>query len=210
MGSIPGRVKRCESAVGICLLAVLLLIGAAILIKQSFYDMSRFGIEPASVKPQPGEKEKTAPAFLIPAGFKALSEIETYNSENLYEKIDGKAPLYIEAGFAKLFTRRLVNKDNESLWLELFVYDMGTAKNAFSVYSLQQRPDAQIMVDMGFAYKTANALYLTAGSYYVELVGSSKSRQLFDSMLSLAEDIKETLVSEDTEISELNLFSKED
>jgi len=208
MGSIPGRVKRFESAVGFCLLAVLLVIGASILVKQSLYDMSRFGIN-TGAELQVVEKEKTPLSLLIPDGFEALSEIETYTAENLYEKINGKAPLYTEAGFVKLFTRRLVNKDNEDLWMELFVYDMGAAKNAFSVYSLQQRPDAQIMGDMGFAYKSGNALYLAAGRYYVELVGSSESDELFKVMVTIAKDIKASFAVDDTPIAELTLLPQE-
>ena len=208
MGSIPGRVKRCESAVSICLLVVLLLIGVGILIKQSFYDMSRFGIG-TDVELQSGEKEKTALASLIPAGFEALSEIETYTAENLYEKINGKAPLYIEAGFEKLFTRRLVNKDDEDLWMELFVYDMANIKNAFSVYSVQTRADAELLGDMGFAYKAGNALYLASGRYYIELVGSFESDELFKAMATVAQKIKESFAVDDTVISEFALLPQE-
>ena len=44
---------------------------------------------------------------LIPVDFDTLSE-ETYLADNLYEKINGKAPLYIESGFVKPTDRVVV------------------------------------------------------------------------------------------------------
>jgi hypothetical protein len=58
--------------------------------------MARFGVSTAVLP-----KQETGSQFdnIVPAGFEALSKPEEYNADNLYEKIDGKAPLYLEAGF---------------------------------------------------------------------------------------------------------------
>jgi hypothetical protein len=131
------------------------------------------------------------PAFdsITPTGFKKLSEAETYTPENLYEKIDGKAPLYIESGFVKLFTQRFIDSKDDGLWFELFLFDMAAAKNAFSVYSVQKRADAEAFPAMQFAYSTGNALYFVRDKYYVELVGSSESADLFKAMTDAADKL---------------------
>jgi hypothetical protein len=149
MSLVAGQAKRLESAISIFLLAVLFLIGLAIFIKQFDFDMSRFGMGAAATfLPAQGYKTGTEekPSFdvLVPSGFKKLSEAEIYTPENLYEKIDGKAPLYIESGFVKLFTQRFVSQNDDGLWFELFLFDMAAAKNAFSVYSVQKRADAPL------------------------------------------------------------------
>ncbi|MHC4695084.1 MAG: DUF6599 family protein [Planctomycetota bacterium] len=193
-----GRAKKLESTIGICLLAILLLIAVTILIKQSDYDMGRFGIEKAV-----GETITAKLRSLASADFEMLS-IEVYIADNLFEKINGKAPLYIESGFEKLHTQRLINKENQDLWMELFIFDMATLKNAFSVYSVQRRPNVQFLSNMQFGYRTADSPYFVHGKYYIEFIASSKSDELYKAIMEVAHNIQTNLpVDEDKEIPDL-------
>jgi hypothetical protein len=215
MDSVSSRAKRLESAISIFLLAILFLICFAVFIKQFDFDMSRFGIGAAApLLPARGSKtiaeEKPPFDSLVPSGFKKLSEAETYIPETLYEKIDGKASLYIESGFVKLFTQRFVSENDDSLWFEVFVFDMAAAKNAFSVYSVQKRADVEILPSAQFGYRTSNALYFVHDRFYVELVGSSESADLFVAMSEVADKLAGQLaVGKVTEIPELTLFPQE-
>jgi hypothetical protein len=211
MPSAAGRNKRLESAVSILLLVVLFLIALAVLIKQADVDMTRFGLGAAA---QPDSQITPDLAALTPDGFKELSSPLVYTAGNLYEKINGKAPLYLDAGFLKLFTQRFVSRTDETLWMELYLFDMATLKNAFSVYSVQKRADVETLAisrmagaTMQFAYKTTNALYFVHGRYYVELLGSAESPDLLEAMKNVADSITAGLkVDEEAQISELDLF----
>ena len=140
-----GRPKHLESIISLCLLGVIVLIAVGVLIKQSDYEMSQFGMD-AAVKVA-GENDsginikKTLNDLKTP-GLKKLSDTEVYDSQNLYEKINGKAPTYLESGFRQLTTQRFASKKNPNLWSELYVYDMGSELNAYSVYSRQKRAGA--------------------------------------------------------------------
>lgn len=214
MGSVPGRSKRLESVISICLLAVLVLTGIGIFIQQSKYDMSRFGMDAAAVsetEPQ-SSKSETVPELspFTPAGFETLSKAERYDAETLYEKIDGKAPLYTEAGFKELSTQRFMKTGDPDLWMEVYIYDMGDIKNAFSVYSVQRRAGSEILPSMRFAYKTGNALYFVHGKYYVEIVGSSESEGLVGAMAEAAEKVTANLAAgASASIAELAFFPQE-
>ena len=226
MGSAPGLNKRLESVISILLLAVLLLIGLGVFVRQLDVDMGRFGIDtttagPLLQKTEPNTQELSLDA-LTPDGYKKLSETETYNPENLYEKINGKAPLYIESGFVKLFTRRFISKprpsqrgvgkDDETLWLELFVFDMAAIKNAFSIYSVQKRADARMLAfdKPQPSYKTSNGLYFVHGRFYVELIGSTESTALDKAMAEIAVKFASRTIVDDAKITELALFPEED
>ncbi len=206
MSPEPGQKKTFESIISICLLAILFLIGFGVFLKQSNFDMSRFGINTTRQSSSQIAREKDLSSF-VPAGFKVFSKTEIYDPKSLYEKINGKAPLYTESGFVKLFTQRFVNKGDETLWAELFVYDMATSKNAFSVYSTQKRPAAEPFPGLEFAYKTSNALYFCKANYYIELVGSSESTKLSKPMTEIAQEIHNKLATDkNAEITELELF----
>ncbi len=222
MDSVSSRAKRLESAISVFLLVILFLIGLAVFVKQSDFDMSRFGIGAAILSPpaqesRTGMEEKPPFDFPAPSGFKKLSEAEIYVPENLYEKIDGKAPLYIESGFVKLFTQRFVSQNDSNLWFEIFLFDMAAAKNAFSVYSVQKRTDAEVFSSMQFAYRTGNAMYFVRDKFYVELVGSSESADLSGAMADAADKLAGPpfLLSQEsgggkvTEIPELTLFPQD-
>ena len=205
MGLVRRRAKHLESAISICLVSILVLIALVVFIRQSDYDMGRFGIETAV-----GEPITAKLRSLAPAGFETLSEIEVYHAENLFEKINGKAPLYIEAGFEKLFTQRFISKDRKSLWMELFIFDMAALRNAFSVYSVQRRADVEILPDMQFGYRTTDAPYFVHGKYYVEFIASTKSDELFKAMMETAQKIQTNLaVDKAAHIPELSLFPQE-
>jgi hypothetical protein len=210
-----GRTKSgLESIISISIIAILLIISATLFVRQANTDISRFGITAPNLhtpqKPTPGPEN--SPVIQPPAGFDKLSQAEVYNAENLYEKIDGKAPLYTEAGFLKLYCQRFVNKTDANLWMEVFLYDMDNVRNAFSVYSMQRRPDAKILPTFAqvYGYGTSNGLYFVCGRYYTEVIGSAESDQLVMAMLETAANIqKNPIVTSDLKIEELDLFQSE-
>ena len=69
--------------------------------------------------------EKFSP---LPQGLKPLTAPETFKADTLSDKIDGKAELYLSAGFNRLFSQRFRDEKASDLWIEAFVYDMGNGK----------------------------------------------------------------------------------
>jgi hypothetical protein len=209
---ISGRPKYSESVVSLCLLGVIVLITAGVLVKQSDYEMSQFGMDTvvAGLSEKNSEIiEKIAPAFLSTPDMEKLSAPEVYDSHSLYEKINGKAPIYLESGFRQLVTQRLVNKKNSKLWAELFIYDMGSVANAYSVYSRQKRPSAKILPGTGFACESENALFLSYGQYYIEFIGSTDTQELLEAMRQIVWQIRNSKTVGNIEISQIKLFSEE-
>ncbi len=216
MSPVYHHPTRLESIIAIVLVAVPLIVLIAIFNTNKGADISRFGVRtPIPEKPQsPGlltEPESAiAMADLAPKGFKPFGPGESYNEENLYEKIDGKAPLYTESGFVKLYTQRYINEKDEQLTFELYIYDMDSVTNAFSVYSIQRRSDSTPIEDLPFAYRTENSLYLSHGRYYCELIGSSDSPVLLDALdftaTALVKNLKDAGV---LDIPRLALFPAE-
>ena len=71
--------------------------------------------------------------------------------------------------------------------MEVFVYDMQTPQNAFSVFSAQRREDAQSLDIAPYAYQTPNALFFVHGPFYVEVVASDISETIIQPMIAFAE-----------------------
>ncbi|MBU1276450.1 MAG: hypothetical protein KJ720_13830, partial [Proteobacteria bacterium] len=106
-------------------------------------------------------------------GLEPLGPGEGFTPATLSDKIDGKAELYLAAGFESLATRRYALAGRSAAWLELMLYRMKDDRAAYSVFSNQRRSGAQLSQLTPNAYATSNALYLAQGPWYLEAVAST-------------------------------------
>ena len=67
----------------------------------------------------------------LPPGIIPLSPSEAFDAQTLSDKINGKAELYLSAGFVSLRSQRFKDKNGLDFWVEVYVYDMDKGQNAF-------------------------------------------------------------------------------
>ena len=157
-----------ERWVGFVILLCLAGIAVGVFLKQLSFNpavLVATAAAPAAPKPVASAPNESLPT--LPPELSAFSAPETFTADNLYDKVDGKADLYLTAGFVGLQCQRLALKATNDVWMEWFVYDMGTLPQAFSVFSLQRRAEAQALDLTEFAYQTQNALFFVCGRCYV-------------------------------------------
>ncbi len=146
---------------------------------------------------------------LAPEGFAVMSPPEHFDADDLYEKINGRAELYLPAGFTGLDCIRFSSRRESEAWFEIFIYDMAAPLRAFSVYSAQRREDAVPSDITDFAYATDNALYFAHGRYYVEMIGTTSSDALRTAMLDCAQRFIADTTEHAGRVEELTLFPPE-
>jgi len=129
---------------------------------------------------------------------------ERFDAETLSEKIDGKAELYLSSGFVSLVCQRFFSAGDNRLWLEVFLYDMGDGRNAFSVFSSQRRADGWDADLTRFAYRTENALFMAHGREYIEIVGSDAL--LSDAIVNIGRRFVKGRPSMVEELDEVSVF----
>jgi hypothetical protein len=198
-----------EKIISYTIITILSIITIAILFKQSSYEIKNFGMISPNFTPTDSaiDLANVPVKNFIPEKFQLYLQKEIYDSENLYEKINGKATLYTDLGFIKLLTQRFSAINNKELWFEILIYDMGSTRSSFSVFSQQRRADANVITTMKMAYNTENAIFITIGNYYIEIPGSSSSKLLLDAMSETGNKIESFFNTfGDKNISELSLF----
>ena len=191
--------------IGVVILIVLACIAAAIFMRQYRFNPAvmvaeRLGLQAREVDPREQILIEPGPSMAF------LSPMETFNNANLSDKINGKAELYLTAGFRELRSQRFKVGDLPDDWLEVFIYDMGRGLNAFSVFSTQRRDDAVTVALTPFSYRTSNAVFLVRGPYYVEIIASGTSTKLQNAMEYAAGAFIAKTRETDEEIAELKLF----
>ncbi len=143
----------------------------------------------------------------LPENAAPLTKPEVFDAGSLSDKIDGKAELYLSAGFLQLKCQRITESGNPESWSEVFVYDMGNPDNAFSVFSSQRRQDAEPLDVSEYSYRTKNALFLAHGNYYLEIISSAASEKNFDFMNTVIKNfIRDNPVKSAAALRETDLF----
>jgi len=202
-----------ETVLSFGILSVLVLTAGVVLVRQS--DFNPAVLQLAADQVISGSSEmlpasRTAAALVpLPQTVSVLTAPETFGPDTLSDKIDGKAELYLSAGFRRLQCQRFNDAASAETWMEIFIFDMASQKNAFAVYSSQQREDAAPSSALGrYAYRTANALYWVHGPYYVELIASEASEAILNRMQAVAEAFNHATPVKTETITETALFPK--
>ena len=176
--SHPSRMQRLLS---LAVLGLLALVAVVVFWQQGRYDPASWGWGGAS-----GAGAGLLAELAVP-GLNPLGSGEGFTPATLSDKIDGKAELYLAAGFESMAARRYALAGQPAQWLELMLYRMKDSRAAYSVFSNQRRAGAK---DSGLApnaYTTSNALYLAQGPYYLEAVASSPQPALVKGLAQAAQ-----------------------
>lgn len=206
----PGKA---ESVVSWCVMGGLVVITAGVYLKQFHFDRSIL-IPPVDVLQQ-FDRASKSPAFVsdlsefAPPGLVVMNGVEIFSADTLYEKINGKAELYLSAGFEALRAQRFVSQAEAASWMEVFLYEMKSLPQAFAAFSNQRRPGAEPTDLTPFSYRTRNALFFVHGPYYVEIISSVPSGNMMDAMVAFGEAFVERTHTSEQIIKELALFPAE-
>ena len=135
-----------QNLLSLIILGILAVICGGVFIAQFNYNPAVQQMSPVLASgdssPLPPAASADKSAISLPPGQSPLSPPETFDAATLSDKINGKAELYLSAGFVRLQSQRFTDEATGEVWMEAFVYDMQTPQNAFSVFSAQRREDA--------------------------------------------------------------------
>jgi hypothetical protein len=192
MARRKAKVGAAQQLTGYGILAALALITVGLLVVQSRFNPAVLVAGRAPLlqgRPQAAAgRSPAATAALLPEvpGFSPQAPIESFGPENLSDKIDGKAELYLPAGFKEMSCRSFSVAAAGGAHVEVLLYDMGSPANAYAVFSGQRRPGSPSLPLTANAYATSNALFFTQGGFYVELVADRASEAVQSSLTAYA------------------------
>jgi len=191
MARRKAKVGAAQRLTGYGILALLGLIALGLFIQQSRFNPAVIVALRAPDKGRPQAAAGSAPtatAALIPevAGFTPLVPVQGFGPDTLSDKIDGKAELYLSAGFKEMSCRSFGLGGSGGAHVEVLVYDMGSPPNAYAVFSGQRRSGFPSIALTANAYATANALFFTRGKFYVEIVADRAAGTLPKSLETYA------------------------
>jgi len=110
--------KKSETFLGIVLLLILTVIAAVIFSQQYQYNPAVVALR-APLTFSQKVASKADPGLATPEGMTPLTPVEVFKAQNLSDKINGKADLYLSAGFRGLQSQRFKIDSDPDSWLEI-------------------------------------------------------------------------------------------
>jgi hypothetical protein len=156
-----------------------------------------------------GSRPSTAPsgsgdrAIQLP-GFNPSAPPETYSSETLFEKINGRAPAYLEFGFRKLTCLTFPSGGGETDYVDLYLYQMGDPVGAFGIFALEQDASGKPLDFAGDGYASGTGLFFRQGTHYVQVIASSEAA--LETARSVAAATAKLLPADDAGLDKLKLL----
>lgn len=125
------------------------------------------------------------------SGWQAPEKVSRYTRENLYVKIDGQAPAYINAGFVSLLCGTFTSKSQPHSTIDVYCYDMGDAAHATAIYG-SEAPPAMTTIGIGDeAYFVSGAVFFRRDRFYVQVLASGASESEVDAVQHISRRLDE-------------------
>jgi hypothetical protein len=128
-----------------------------------------------------------------PQGWQIFGAVKQFGKENVWEQINGRASFFLAYDMLRMTHVSFVNGNNESQFIDLSIYDMGTATHAFGVFSSERSPEAP-PIDLGRAgYRSDANFFIWKGRYYIRIISSDVSQEFQRTAMALARRVEGSL-----------------
>jgi len=121
-------------------------------------------------------------------GMKPLSPTEFYNPDNLYEKINGRAPAYLGFNCVGLRCRSFASAKDPSSFIDVFEFLHDTPVNAFGMFSMERDDDGKALDFITDGYASGTGFYFRQGTRYVQVIASDEKPETIALARALAEE----------------------
>jgi len=115
--------------------------------------------------------------------------LESFNAENLFEKIDGRAESFIQydvKGMAYTYFHPTGDESNE---LQLYIFEMSNDLKALGKFG-SEKPDDTKSVDIGSeGYTASGSLLFRSGKYYTQIVSTKDDPKFNEFALAIAKRV---------------------
>lgn len=133
---------------------------------------------------------------------------QTYLPGTLFEYIDGAAEAYLSYDFKELVVAQYKDeKSSPALTLE--IYDMGSDKNAFGIYSTERFPESHFLPIGNQGYLEEGTLNFISGSHYVKLLCYDCGENAEGILKMFAQDVEKKVQAKGSLPPLLSIFPEE-
>ncbi len=139
---------------------------------------------------RPAAIPRSSALDLLPrvAGWTNAEEPKRFGPDSLFEYIDGAAEAFINYDFVELALGEY-RQPGRSGTMTVEIYDMGTPRSAFGIYSTERYPESRFLPIGTQGYIEEGTLNFLAARYYVKMMAYETGDRTEAALKSFAADI---------------------
>lgn len=124
------------------------------------------------------------------AGWTVDETVEVFNSDNLFERIDGAAPGYFLFGFEEL-TVFVYNQngDGDRPYITIQIYRHATAEDAFGIYASERPSESNFLAVGAEGYQEGSMLNFFVDDLYVKMESPSIDDDVAETVKQIAMEL---------------------
>jgi len=130
-------------------------------------------------------------------GLQPMGDTEFYNADNLFEKIDGRAPAYLTFNFQNLRCRSFSVTGAAGSFVDVYEYRFDTPVNAFGMFALERDPKGESLDFAADGYASGMGFFFRQGSCYVQVLASDQKAKTLELAKAIAENRAKSLPADD-------------
>ena len=144
-----------------------------------------------------GPPIKGEPLVVKVADSQPMGDTEFYGPNNLYEKIDGRAPAYLTFNFQQLRCRSFSVTGEAGSYVDVYEYRFDTPINAFGMFAIERDAKGKPLDFAPDGYAGEMGYFFRQGVVYVQIIASDQNGKTMAVAKALAEDRAKSLVADD-------------
>jgi len=145
--------------------------------------------------PKPAPKGQ--PLEISLAGTKPMSDTEFYNSDTLYEKIDGRSPAYQSFNVVGLRCRTFAVSALAGSYVDVYEYSFDNPVDAFGMFALERDPKGHPLDFAADGYSGEMGYFFRQGIVYVQVIASDTKPETLALTLAIAQNRAKELPAND-------------
>lgn len=139
-----------------------------------------------TVQPLTAQKPEELKSWLPEIeGWKIVEKIEVFSPDNLFDRINGAAPLFIENNFREMTSMEYTKGDD---YITIQAYRHATPEDAFGMYASERSPELKFYPFAGEAQGDDSNIFFFVGNIYVKMWGSS-SENISEQLQTIAKGL---------------------
>ena len=140
---------------------------------------------------------KGEPLEISLPGIKPMSDTEFYNADNLFEKIDGRAPAYQNYNVQQLRCRSFNVVAEAGSYVDVYEYRFDSPVDAFGMFALERDPKGRSLDFAPDGYSGEMGYFFRQGVVYVQIIASDQKAGTLALAKAIAQNRAKELPADD-------------
>ena len=157
---------------------------------------SEGGMDHSAAAPKPALKNE--PLEISLPGIKPMSPTEFYTADNLFEKIDGRAPAYQSFNVQQMRCRSFTVIAATGSYVDVYEFRFDSPVNAFGMFALERDPKGKPLSIAADGYSGEMGYFYRQGAVYVQIIASDVKPETLAVAKAIAENRAKELPADDS------------